>query len=451
MPALTLFGVPEDSPRIAEAEQAGWMISTIPGPLDPAEQVAAWRALSRSPGQAVWVHWMGLRSPDFASLRRFRVACADTRIIIEVPEELTPPDDTLAQVVGIGVWDIVRNPRTELSQVLLHPASFAAAAVWQGSVRAFDEPEPATEKIVREIVTVQHETIVEKRVPMTNRSVLIAVWGAVAGTGASTLSASMGRLLTQYGPTVVLDHVPAARHGSWVADGRTGLATLQAELRLPPELTLRPATWEPSSTRDGHHVDVPNWRTATQERAFSYVVVDAGLPVQDAETGDLVRNADLNLLLLPPLTRMQGCWAWVDTQVQRERRVTTAVLGRVHAEAMRRHDPEAQVLGLPWPHEAGHDSALEAWLAAVLPGPAKSSWFSWRRGPRRHWSSIIVKGFTAGGFGLFAMGLGLWAMGRVLALHPALLHQLPTWAQQAEQHWMATGRSLLRFLHRDFP
>ena len=456
MPSLTLLAVPEGSPRIQEAEQTGWMVSTIAGPLDAATQAAAWRSLSRSPGQAIWVHWAGLRSPDLASLRRFRVACSDTRIIVEVPGDLTPPDDTLAQVVGLGVWDIVRSPRISLAEVLAHPASFAAAALWQGGVHTFDEPELMKETVVQEIVTVNRETIVEKRVPMTNRSVLIAIWGAVPGTGASTLSVSMGRLLTSYGPTVVLDHAPVARRGAWVADGPTGLATLQMDPRLPPALTIRPTTWEVNATRDGHRIQVPNWRTTLQERAFSYVMVDAGQPGQDAETTELMRTADLNLLLLPPITRMQGCWAWVDAQVQRDRRMTTGILGPPQAEAIRQMHPESQVLALPWPQESGHEAAMEQWLAAVLPDPVKSSWWGlrWRRSPPSRRVFGAFRALSVGGLGIVGLGLLLWGVGTFVFPHPVTTHGIPDWLHQASQWerrvgatWWAKGRAALTFLH----
>lgn len=456
MPTVTLFAVPENSPRIPEAEQTGWMVSTIAGPLDAAAQALAWRSLSRSPGQAVWIDWPGLGPPDLASLRRFRVACSETRIIVEVPGDLTPPDDTLAQVVGLGIWDIVRSPRISLAQVLTHPASFAAAALWQGGVRTFDEPELIKETVVKEIVTVNHETIVEKRVPMTNRSVLIAIWGAVPGTGASTLSVSIGRLLTQYGPTAVLDHAPTARRGKWVADGPTGLDTLQAGSRLPPELAIRSTTWELNATRDGHHVRVPNWRTTLQERAFSYVVVDAGQPMQDAETTELMNQADLNLLLLPAVSRMQGCWAWVDAQVQRDRRIATSILGTSQANAIRRIHPQAKVLGLPWPREAGHDSMVEQWLSVVLPDPAKPSWWGFRR--NRNFQSgrvaSIFRALSVGGLGLTGIGLLLWWVGACVFPHPLPIHGVPDWLHQASQWesrvgeaWFAKGRAALTFLH----
>ena len=457
MPSLTLFGMPEDSPRIAEAEQTGWMISTIAGPLDPAAQAQAWRSLHRSPGQAVWIHWAGLSPPDLASLRRFRVACADTRIIVEVPEALTPPHDTLAQVVGLGIWDIVRSGETPMQHVLDYPATYADAAMWQGSIHPFDEPDPVNETIIQEVVTVPRETIVEKRVPLTNRSVLIAVWGAIPGTGASTLSMAIGRLLTAYGPTVVLDHAPIARHRGWVADGLTGLATLQTDPRLPRDLTIRPTTWEVNAAGDGHQLQVPDWRTTLQERAFSYVVVDAGQPSDEAPTTELLRTADLNLLLLPPITRMQGCWAWVDAQVQRDRRLTAAVLGASQAEAIRQRHPESHVLALPWPQESGHEAALEPWLAAVLPDPVASPWWGFRG--RR--SSSSRRGFGAfrvlsvGGLGLVGFGLLWWGIGAFVVPHPVPPHGLADWLYQASQWerrvgaaWWAKGRTALTFLRR---
>lgn len=456
MPSLTLFAVPEGSPRIAEAEQTGWMVSTIEGPLNSSAQAQAWQSLYRGPGQVVWVYWAGLEPPDLASLRRFRVGCPTTRVIVEVPEALTPPDDTLAQVVSLGIWDIVRTGGTPMQHLLDYPATYADAAVWQGTVHPFEEPEPVPATIVREVVTVPRETIVEKRVPLTNRSVLIAIWGAIPGTGASTLSVAIGRLLRAYGSTVVLDHAPLARRGAWVVEGLTGLATLQMDPHLPRDLTLRPTTWEVNAARDGHQLQVPDWRTTLQERSFSYVVVDAGLLGDDAATEDLLRTADLNLLLLPPATRMQGCWAWVDPQVQQDRRLTTAVLGASQAEAIRRLQPNSHVLALPWPHESDHAAALESWLAPVLPDPVASSLWGFRRrcssGAQRRWGA--GRAVCLGGLGIVAMGLLWWGISAWVVPHPApphglsdWLHQASHWPHRVDAVWRAKGRAVLDFLH----
>jgi len=218
-----------------------------------------------------------------------------------------------------------------------------------------------------EIVTVDHETFVERRVPITNRSVLIAVWGAVPGTGATTLSGALGCFLSAYGPTTVLDHAPMARRGAWVSEGRTGLDLWAARQALPPDLTVELTRWEEQPAHDGDRVMPPNWREAVQRRQWSYIVVDAGLAPTQPEEAELAITADLNLLLLPAFQRMQGCWAWTDRRIQEQRRITTAVLGVDQGQAIRESHPEATIVDLPWPHEAGHEAAIETWLAAVLP------------------------------------------------------------------------------------
>ena len=443
MPSMTFLGSAEDAPRTAEAEQAGWTVFTVPGPLTPADQADAWRRLSRFPGHAVWVDWSGLEPPDLVSLRRFRVTCPDTRILIEVPEALEPPDATLAQAVAMGIFDIVRSPTTPLAQALTHPVGFAAAAVWQGEAATFDDAPSDPPPVVKEIVTVERETVVERRVPMTTRPVLVAVWGAVPGTGATTLSLAVGRLLAGYGPTAVLDHAPTVRQGAWVADGATGLATVSAAQQLPEALTVRVTTWDGNPQRDGHAIQVPSWRTAVQARTFSYVVVDAGLPPEDPTANDLLQTADLNLLLLPAVSRMQGCWAWVEAAVQQERRVTTGILGITQADAIRRLHPAAEVIGVPWPHEGGHDAALERWLVAVLPEDGgHRRWGGWPRGLRPHGPArtLIVWGVR-----LVAGGLVVSLVGR------PLLHALPphVWIQFAHRwgrslaDWLAKGQAAL--------
>lgn len=374
MPTLILFAVSDGSPRIAEAEALG-LAETIAGPLDPTEQRQAWQGLSRTPPTTVWVDWAGLTPPDLPSLRRFRVSAPQTRIIIEVPETLSPPNEALAQLVGLHITDIVRSPSTPIADVLARPGTYADVAVWQGKVRSFDEPDPEPkEKIVEKIVTreVIRETI--KKVATTSRPVLITVWGQQPGSATTTLAMAIAAFLARIAPTTILDHEPKLNLNGRPELGHTGIETIATGPPIP-NLAIQPAQVQ------GEGIVTPSVREAIKSHAYAYIVLDAGLgpPAQDADVATW-QDSDLAILCIPPSpTRWQGVWAWLDRRTQEQAQYVAVILGE--AGPVEPDDAELACQTIPWPGSPGHDTALSGLLAALLPDDLRPR----RRGlwPRR--------------------------------------------------------------------
>ena len=363
MPTLILFAIADESPRIVEAEALG-LTETLPGPLDPTEQRQAWHSLSRTPPTTVWVEWGNLTPPDLPSLRRFRVSAPQTRIIIEVPESLSPPNEALAQLVGLHITDIVRSPSTPMADVLAHPGTYADVASWQGTVHTFDEPDPEPkERVVEKIVEreVVRETI--KKVATTSRPVLITVWGFSPGTGATTLAVAIAAFLSRIAPTAVVDHAPQMNAHGHPRPGQTGLHAW--EQTQPP---IRGLTWVTAAITPDGAVILPSAREVLKSHEFAYVVVDAGLdpPTNDPDGRDLWEDSDLTVLCIPPaFTRWQGIWPWLDRATQIKKQYTAVIFGE--SSPVDLEDPELACLAIPWLGSPAHEPALIGLLAAVLP------------------------------------------------------------------------------------
>ncbi len=379
MPTLTLFAVADDSPRIAEAEALG-LTEVVAGPMTPTEQRQAWQTLSRTPPAAVWIDWTGLTPLDLPSLRRFRVSAPQTRIILEVPETLEPPNDALAQVVSLQITDIVRSAGASMAAVLAHPGTYADVAVWQGQVRTFADPEPEPkERVVERIVEREVVREVVKKVASTARPVLISVWGFAPGTGATTLSVAFAEFLAGIAPTAVVDHAPPMNAHGHPRPGQTGLS-IWAQTHPP----MRGLTWVTSAITPDGAVVLPSAREVLKSHEFAYVVVDAGLdpPKNDSDGLALWNDSDLAILVIPPAsTRWQGVWPWLDRQVQIEKQYTAVVLGSV-SPIPDPDDLQRACVSLPWPGSPGHDGAVAALLAPVLPDDLRPRKRHRRRKPR---------------------------------------------------------------------
>ena len=369
MPAIALFAAPDDSPRLHEADAIG-LAETLPGPLAPDAQRQAWQALSRTPPAVVWVFWSSLTPPDLASLRRFRVSAPQTRIVIEVPESLVPPDTDLAQVLPLGIMDIVRSPSRSLADVLAHAGTYADVALWQGKVRSFDEPDPepkekivTIEKIVERVI--ERETI--KKIATTARPVLISVWSQQPGSGGTTLSMAIAAYLSGIAPSAVLDHAPELNANGFPEQGQTGLFALSGVMdeKSYPDLTVIPAI------SHGEKVAVPSVRDTLKSHEYAYIVLDAGLgPPSDDDGLAIWADSDLAILCIPPtFTRWQGIWPWIDRTTQARTRYQAVMLGsdRLPCE---RDDAELACAAIPWPGTPGHEGALADCLALVLPTDA---------------------------------------------------------------------------------
>ncbi len=369
------FIIPKESGRLHEGEQAGHTCRLLP--LSDGLNEALKEA-SRSPTDVLWIAHDALESPDPAAIRRYRVARPETRIVVEIPDDLAPPNAFVSAVVGMGVLDIVLHAYTLSEAIDRHP-SYADVARWQGGGLSWDE-EPTVKAPAQE----PKDRIVEKRVPMTSRPVLIAIWGSIPGVGSSTLALHAGALLAAHSPTAVLDHEPNPSMQS--NRSKSGLEVLARADRLPKNLTVMTPEFVGDTLTA---LTAPDWRVIYRSRKYGYIVIDAGSYV-DGMAGDggpqatLWENADLNLIVLPPAPSRYAeseFWVKLGKGVLASSAARLTVFGEFPWKFWREMGSadDTPVWPLKWPVEKGANEALRAVLAPILPDDRARGLWKWRR------------------------------------------------------------------------
>lgn len=309
---------------------------------------------------------------------RYRLARPLTRIVLLAPGKL-PGDIEVAGVVQAGVYDVVTDIN-ELENILDRPqAELANAALWL-------DPSLAPDFSRR---TQIQERVVERRVAVSQRPVLIAVTGVASGVGSTTVACTLASYLSRRGYRTVL-----AESGE------------QSSLGVITEKNLdqQPVQWLPN-------LDVciePMPRNLVRTRQHSYVVADLG----DCPCEQLAQiDADLAVVVLPQAHRIMRAITWLREGRQQadlnslryvaigEKKTTEKVVGiwrEVCSELIpRMKSTPASIYLLPvngegqdWPpgYRRGSEKLEQACiklLADVLPdaGHEKSEriWFPFRR------------------------------------------------------------------------
>lgn len=99
------------------------------------------REISRTPVDILWIAWEALESEGSTGIdavRRFRVSRAETRILIEIPDDLSPPQPLLGQCVSLGIVDFVSASLPFQDALSRHP-TYADVARWQGGAVGWEE------------------------------------------------------------------------------------------------------------------------------------------------------------------------------------------------------------------------------------------------------------------------------------------------------------------------
>ncbi len=363
---ILFMGYESTEARLDEAQEAGYTVNHHPGPFDAAEQADVWKGLRNAPPDIVWLRWEALgKTPDTLSIRRFRVARTTTRIIVEVPDDHQPPDAGLADLVSAGIYDITGT--APLKDILNSTLTYADAARWQGLGEGVTwDDTPIEPKII------EKERVVIR--PTSTRTTIIACWSSVPGAGGTTLAMAVARTLSQYGTVAVLDHGLPTGPGEMALDGQSGLAVMG---RLEPHregMKIIVSSWEHDDQRHTTAQSFPDPAEFARMRRWDYLVCDGGVPGKGVQE-PLFQQADLNLMLLPPVpSRLIGTWHWVEsspfTSCPNYRAV---VFGRQTARLLA-DVPEADVpvTAIPWPGESEHGETMESLLSPVLPSEPAS-------------------------------------------------------------------------------
>ena len=259
----------------------------------------AWQVAARTAYDGIWIRWQDA-DHSVRPVVQYRAQRPTTRIVVEIPDDLTPPNPELAAWVQLGVYDIVSSP-TDAASVLRHPATIADALRWtglQGATTGEDEPGARQSRPTTTVVEV------ERRVPLTNRPVLVVVVGAVPGAGATTLAVGAARYLSQWGATALVEAaaLPEPLFGPTPLQTLIGAAQDEDQATEWQGITVFPE-------RRNRAIDIAG---VVWSRRFAYVVVDAGVPaIPLKDVRGAWQAADRLIAVLPPVrTRLAGAWPW---------------------------------------------------------------------------------------------------------------------------------------------
>lgn len=224
---------------------------------------------------------------------RYRLARRDTRIVLLAPGR-KPGDAEVASVVQAGVYDVVTELEKLAAVLDRPPADLAAAALWLDPALA---PEAAKEQV--------KEVVIERRVAISQRPVLIAVAGVAPGVGTTTLACTLAGYLARRGYRTVL-----------VEAGENPSLEIIADL----DLSQVPAGWLPN-------LDVcadPNPRNLVRARQHEYVVADMGV-IRKENLSSM--EADMMLVTLPVLHRARRVTEWLDAYQKDDAEFDFVILG----------------------------------------------------------------------------------------------------------------------------
>ncbi len=275
--------------RLNEIRGLDHMIDPIEGPVDAEGQSHLFRKLSLAAPDGLWIRWEALESPEWAGLRRLRVAQPVLPIIIEIPSDWAPPNEDLAQLVGLGIYGIV-SESSSFASATSRNFSYADAAHWQGrSGLTWEEADAEVEakpKTTIEFRTV--EKIVEKKIAASSRPVLIAVVGVAPGVGVTTTSVEVSRTLAAMGYDVALvesSNAPPAL-SRWESELPSGITVFASPSPDPLELVRR-REW-PYIIVDGGAIQ--GWSEITPWQADLTVMVGPGDRHRFSRWEQLVRS-----------------------------------------------------------------------------------------------------------------------------------------------------------------
>ncbi|MDN5302390.1 MAG: hypothetical protein PWQ60_1904 [Thermoanaerobacteraceae bacterium] len=215
---------------------------------------------------------------------RYRLKRPDTRIIL-LAEDKKPGDSDIASIVQAGVYDIVTDISALENVFDRAPADLSAAAKWLDPNLSLETGEEVSKTIIK-------EKIVEKKVAMTQRPVLIAVAGTAPGVGTTSVSLTIATFLAGQKYKTV-----------YIEAGEPSIEMI-AGMEVGPE--PKPFRSHLDVCRDADYMNV------IRMRKHEYIVLDLGA-VEPEKLTEI--NADLMLAVLPPLARLARAGVWMSARV----------------------------------------------------------------------------------------------------------------------------------------
>ncbi len=273
---------------------------------------------------------------------RYRVSRPDTRVIL-LAVGAQPGNPEVAAVVHAGIYDLVTDPADLAAALASAPAGIEAAARWI-------DPSLAPEARQGQRVV---ERVVERRVAVSQRPVVIAVAGIAQGVGTTTLAAAVAGFLARSGHGAAFIEANPAPSLAILSQTKIGEQWL-------PNLTVFP------------NVNLQAAREIEQRRQYPYLVVDLGAPPRSVLSQV---DADLCLMVLPAEAhRWPRIAAWLHQQADTARAAGAddhALTESIHAD---RALPKGARYVLVGPTAADARDLTAAWEQATencIPPPAE--------------------------------------------------------------------------------
>lgn len=298
---IVIIGL-ENTPRIAEAEVLGLTLQFFEGPHDTAAQGLLWKSVHRVHPDVVWCQWESLVPPDFDLIRQYRVLRGDTRLVVELPPDVEPPNSAVSDLVSLGIYDLVVGTDAPMAAVLDHRALYGDAARWHIGVDAATvggRPGPAQDP---EVVAAQ----------------TVAVISGKGGVGKTSFVANCLVAATAWGAVGIdADHVKPSLHLAFQsADTPLGHDLDQLMAAVTPPIDPGHPEWSPRDRQTIREWVRQAWVVADGVRVVSgpsrtrevLSAVPPGLVTALAEAGQ--RTARLTLIDTPGSTMEQS---WVES------------------------------------------------------------------------------------------------------------------------------------------
>ncbi|WP_213974705.1 hypothetical protein [Tepidanaerobacter acetatoxydans] len=215
---------------------------------------------------------------------RYRLKRPDTRIIL-IAAGKKPGDSDVAAVVQAGVYDVITDISALDAVLDQPPANLSTAAKWLDPAISLEAGGEVSKTIIK-------EKIIEKKVAMSQRPVLIAVAGTALGVGTTSASLNLAAFLA--GQKYKTVYIEAGEPSIEVITGM--------------EVSREPKPFRPrfDVCRDVDYMNI------VRMRKHEYIVLDLGAvePEKLQKT-----DADLMLAVLPPLSRLARARAWMSAKV----------------------------------------------------------------------------------------------------------------------------------------
>jgi hypothetical protein len=228
------------------------------------------------------------------SVLRYRLKRPNTRIILYAKER-KPGDSEIASIVQAGVYDIAVDI-SDLDKIIDSESYGIDRAVkWLDSSFSPEEVDDRNQKgkpvikekeVIKEIVK---EVIVEKKVPLSSRPVLIAVAGTAPGVGTTATALTLASFLASKKHKTIYIEL-----GEPSIEDVTGMEVNKVPKRFRPYFDV---------SKKGDYKEIE------RSRKYQYIILDLG----NVKPEKLVEiNADLSIAVLPNFYRLERASSWLN-------------------------------------------------------------------------------------------------------------------------------------------